>query len=154
MSETAADKSQRTSTWAAIPLILCIAGMLVSPYLIASFVPENIAGWSVLGTFLVLSLGCGIWFGALSIPTWWFSLAIGVTFMVAQALYFQEGLFLYAVGFAVLAGLGTLITGVGKLDLDAEDDGQDAHNGGNDSGNDSGEKSESREEVERGEVGA
>ena len=150
MSETAADKSQRTSTWAAIPLILCIAGMLVSPYLIATFVPENIAGWSVLGTFLVLSLGCGIWFGALSIPTWWFPLGIGVTFMIAQALYFQEGLFLYAVGFAVLAGLGTLITGVGKLDLDDKDDGQVAHNGGDNNEDDS----ESREEVERGEVGA
>lgn len=150
MSETAADKPQQTSTWAAIPLILCIAGMLVSPYLIAVFVPENIAGWSVLGTFLVLSLGCGIWFGALSTPTWWFPLAIGVTFMIAQALYFQEGLFSYAVGFAVLAGLGTLITGVGKLDLDDKDDGQDAHNGGDNNGDDS----ESREEVERGEVGA
>ena len=70
--------------------------------------------------------------------------------MIAQALYFQEGLFLYAVGFAVLAGLGTLITGVGKLDLDDKDDGQDAHNGGDNNGDDS----ESREEVERGEVGA
>ena len=150
MSETAPDKPQQTSTWAAIPLILCIAGMLVSPYLIATFVPENIAGWSVLGTFLVLALGCGIWFGALSTPTWWFPLAIGVTIMIAQALYFQEGLFLYAVGFAVLAGLGTLITGVGKLDLDDKDDGQDAHNGEDNNADDS----ESREQVERGEVGA
>ncbi|MDN6445341.1 MAG: hypothetical protein L0K28_11670, partial [Corynebacterium casei] len=61
---------------------------------------------------------------------------------VSRALYFQEGLFLYTVGFALLAGLGTLLTGAGKLDLDEDDDSEDAS------------EDALPEEVKRGEVGA
>ena len=117
VNETAPEESK----FAALPLIICIVGMLVSPYLIATFVPDASAGWTALGIFFVLTLGGGLWFGAIHKPTWWFPVAAGVSFMVARALYFQDGLFLYALGFALLAGLGTLLTGAGKLDLDDEE---------------------------------
>lgn len=131
------DASTEDSKLAFIPFILCIVGMLVSPYLVALFAPAASAGWTVLGIFFVLTLGGGLWFGSLDKPTWWFPVAVGIAFMVSRALYFQEGLFLYTVGFALLAGLGTLLTGAGKLDLD-EDDAED----------------DLPEEVKRGEVGA
>ena len=136
------DASTEDSKLAFIPFILCIVGMLVSPYLVAIFAPEASAGWTVLGIFFVLTLGGGLWFGAIHKPTWWFPVAVGVAFMVSRALYFQEGLFLYTVGFALLAGLGTLLTGASKLDLDDEEDSEDDA------------EKELPEEVKRGEVGA
>ena len=141
MSETTPEVSE-DSKLAFIPFVLCIVGMLVSPYLVALFAPEASAGWSVLGIFFVLTLGGGLWFGAIHKPTWWFPVAVGIAFMVSRALYFQEGLFLYTVGFALLAGLGTLLTGAGKLDLDEDDDSEDAS------------EDDLPEEVTRGEVGA
>ncbi len=141
MSETAPEVSE-DSKLAFIPFVLCIVGMLVSPYLVALFAPEASAGWSVLGIFFVLTLGGGLWFGAIHKPTWWFPVAVGIAFMVSRALYFQEGLFLYTAGFALLAGLGTLLTGAGKLDLDEDDDSGDAS------------EDDLPEEVTRGEVGA
>lgn len=145
MSETAPEVSE-DSKLAFIPFVLCIVGMLVSPYLVALFAPEASAGWTVLGIFFVLTLGGGLWFGAIHKPTWWFPVAVGIAFMVSRALYFQEGLFLYTVGFGLLAGLGTLLTGAGKLDFD-EDDAED---------DDSEDASEDDfpKEVKRGEVGA
>ena len=145
MSETAPEVSE-DSKLAFIPFVLCIVGMLVSPYLVALFAPEASAGWTVLGIFFALTLGGGLWFGAIHKPTWWFPVAIGIAFMVSRALYFQEGLFLYTVGFGLLAGLGTLLTGAGKLDFD-EDDAED---------DDSEHASEDDfpKEVKRGEVGA
>lgn len=141
MSETAPEVSE-DSKLAFIPFVLCIVGMLVSPYLVALFAPEASAGWTVLGIFFVLTLGGGLWFGAIHKPTWWFPVAVGIAFMVSRALYFQEGLFLYTAGFALLAGLGTLLTGAGKLDLDEDDDSEDAF------------EDDLPEEVTRGEVGA
>lgn len=144
MSETTPEVSEEhdapteDSKLAFIPFVLCIVGMLVSPYLVATFAAAASAGWTVLGIFFVLTLGGGLWFGAIHKPTWWFPVSIGIAFMVSRALYFQEGLFLYTVGFALLAGLGTVLTGAGKLDLDedgAEDD-------------------DFPKEVKRGEVGA
>lgn len=119
-------KTEPGSNIAFIPIVLAIVGMLVSPYLVATFAPAASAGWVVLAIFFVLSLGSGLWFGAVHKPTWWFPIAVGVGFMVARALYFQEGLFLYTAGFALLAGVGTLLTGAGKLDdssdpVDAEE---------------------------------
>lgn len=145
MSETAPEVSE-DSKLAFIPFVLCIVGMLVSPYLVALFAPEASAGWTVLGIFFVLTLGGGLWFGAIHKPTWWFPVAVGIAFMVSRALYFQEGLFLYTVGFGLLAGLGTLLTGAGKLDFD-ENDAED---------DDSEDASEDDfpKEVKRGEVGA
>lgn len=148
MSETAPevseeqDASTEDSKLAFIPFVLCIVGMLVSPYLVALFAPEASAGWTVLGIFFVLTLGGGLWFGAIHKPTWWFPVAVGIAFMVSRALYFQEGLFLYTAGFALLAGLGTLLTGAGKLDLDEDDDSEDAS------------EDDLPEEVKRGEMGA
>lgn len=113
---------QAGSKLAFLPLIICTLGILVVPYLIAIFVPAAAAGWTVIGVFAVLTLGSGVFFGALTAPTWWFPLIIGVVFLVAKALYFQEGTFLYAVLFALLSGFGTLITGHGKLDLDDEEE--------------------------------
>lgn len=141
MSETAPEVSE-DSKLAFIPFVLCIVGMLVSPYLVALFAPEASAGWTVLGIFFVLTLGGGLWFGAIHKPTWWFPVAAGIAFMVSRALYFQEGLFLYTAGFALLAGLGTLLTGAGKLDLDEDDDSEDAA------------EDDFPKEVKRGEVGA
>lgn len=141
MSETAPEVSE-DSKLAFIPFVLCIVGMLVSPYLVALFAPEASAGWTVLGIFFALTLGGGLWFGAIHKPTWWFPVAIGIAFMVSRALYFQEGLFLYTVGFGLLAGLGTLLTGAGKLDLDEDDDSEDAS------------EDDFPKEVKRGEVGA
>ncbi|HHT59467.1 MAG TPA: hypothetical protein GXZ83_07275 [Corynebacterium stationis] len=115
------EASGRNSKFAPIPLILCIAGMLISPFFVATFVPEAAAGWTVLGIFFVLALGTGVWFGAITKPTWWFPVAVGVAFMLTRALYFQDGLFLYALGFAALAGVGTLLSGAGKLELDDDD---------------------------------
>src|SRR5699024_148849 len=100
------EASRRNSRFDPIPLILCIAGMLISPFFVATFVPESSAGWTVLGIFFVLALGTGLWFGAITKPTWWFPVAVGVAFMATRALYFQDGLFLYALGFAALAGVG------------------------------------------------
>ena len=120
MSETAPEVSE-DSKLAFIPFVLCIVGMLVSPYLVALFAPEASAGWTVLGIFFVLALGTGVWFGAITKPTWWFPVAVGVAFMLTRALYFQDGLFLYALGFAALAGVGTLLSGAGKLELDDDD---------------------------------
>lgn len=135
------DASTEDSKLAFIPFLLCIVGMLISPYLVALFAPAASAGWTVLGVFFVLILGGGLWFGAIHKPTWWFPVAVGIAFMVSRALYFQEGLFLYTVGFALLAGLGTLLTGAGKLDLDEDDAGDDSED-------------DLVEEVKRGEMGA
>ena len=115
------EASGRNSKFAPIPLILCIAGMLISPFFVATFVPEAAAGWTVLGIFFVLALGTGVWFGAITKPTWWFPVTVGVAFMLTRALYFQDGLFLYALGFAALAGVGTLLSGARKLELDDDD---------------------------------
>lgn len=148
MSETTPEVSEEhdapteDSKLAFIPFVLCIVGMLVSPYLVATFAAAASAGWTVLGIFFVLTLGGGLWFGAIHKPTWWFPVSIGIAFMVSRALYFQEGLFLYTVGFALLAGLGTVLTGAGKLDLDEDDDSEDAS------------EDALPEEVKRGEVGA
>ncbi len=148
MSETTPEVSEEhdapteDSKLAFIPFVLCIVAMLVSPYLVALFAPAASAGWTVLGIFFVLTLGGGLWFGAIHKPTWWFPVAVGIAFMVSRALYFQEGLFLYTAGFALLAGLGTLLTGAGKLDLDEDDDSEDAS------------EDALPEEVKRGEVGA
>lgn len=148
MSETTPEVSEEhdapteDSKLAFIPFVLCIVAMLVSPYLVALFAPPASAGWTVLGIFFVLTLGGGLWFGAIHKPTWWFPVAVGIAFMVSRALYFQEGLFLYTVGFALLAGLGTVLTGAGKLDLDEDDDSEDAS------------EDALPEEVKRGEVGA
>src|SRR5699024_1472639 len=111
----------RNSKFAPIPLILCIAGMLISPFFVATFVPESSAGWTVLGIFFVLALGTGLWFGAITKPTWWSPLSVGVAFIATRAVYVQDGLFPYALGFEALAGVGTLLSGARKLELDDDD---------------------------------
>src|SRR5699024_10919730 len=95
--------------------------MLISPFFVATFVPEAAAGWTVVGIFFVLALGTGVWFGAITKPTRWFLVAVGVAFMPTRALYFHDALFLYSLRFDVLAGVGTLLSGAGKLELDDDD---------------------------------
>src|SRR5699024_12522863 len=103
------EASGRNSKFAPIPLILCIAGMLISPFFVATFVPEASAGWTVLGIFFVLALGTGLWFGAITKPTWWFPVAVGVPFMATRALYFYDGRVLYCRGSARRAGRCALV---------------------------------------------
>lgn len=118
----AEDDARAESPTSFLPLVVCVAGILILPFVVATFLPASAAGWSVLGIFTVLTLACGAWFGALTTPTWWFPVGVGVAFWIAKALYFQDGTFLYSVLFALLAGFGTLITGHNKLDLDDEEE--------------------------------
>lgn len=119
--ETSPTKPESQSAVVYVPLILCVVGMLLSPLAIAHLTPAAAAGWWVLGIFAAVTLVCGLWFGAVTTPTWWFPVTVGIGFLVTGWLYFQGGVFLYGVGFALLAGLGTLLTGANKLDLDDEE---------------------------------
>src|SRR5699024_12662965 len=82
------EASGRNSKFAPIPLILRIAGMLISPFFVATFVPEAAAGWTVLSIFFVLALGTVVWFGGITKPTWWFPVLVGFAFILTCTLYF------------------------------------------------------------------
>ncbi|MFH0412394.1 hypothetical protein ACG98H_09920 [Corynebacterium sp. L4756] len=117
MSDTPKEDTA-TSAIRYLPVIICVLGMLVAPYVVAIAAPAAAAGWVVIGVFAALTVACGLWFGAVTKPTWWFPVLIGFAFMLAKALYFQDNVTLYAFAFAILAGIGTLLTGANKLEDD------------------------------------
>ncbi len=109
VTEPATSEKGRSGWQRATPLVMLAVYAVAPAVLIPAFSPNAVGAVIALifGTAAIAGLIDGLTFR----PTWSLPILAGVGFLIAKALYFNDGTFIYAIGATATAGVATFVAG-------------------------------------------